>query len=76
MKQLQLSSADGDGGAEPCSCSQNGNRSAGQRQVLDTLPGHRLQPPTPESYLRLNGHGEHKQGQKLSGAEVGGTSAH
>lgn len=50
-------------------------RSAGQTQVLDTLPWHGLQPPTPASCPRLNGHEEHRQGQKLVGVK-GGTSAH
>lgn len=64
MKPLQLSPGDGDGGAEPYSCSQNGNRSAGQRQVLDTIPSLTWAAASSVSCLGLSGHGEHRQGQK------------
>lgn len=70
VKPLQLSPGDGDGGAEPCRCSQNGNTTCRPEASL----GHASvtwAAASPASWLGLSGHGEHRQGQKWGWGGVG-----
>lgn len=63
VKPQQLSSGDVDGGAEPCSCSQNGNTDQRARDKSWTcFPGRGLQRPTLTSSLGLSGLREQRQG--------------